>query len=104
MDDNLSDLKMKIENLRNMDLSSENIPICSMCRSIPLYPVKNVVGNHIQTYCKECSIRWFVIERKNKDPNTGIFMFNSMKEDVIFNQLYERIIQMLYSKYFRITV
>ena len=53
------------------------------------------MGTYIQTYCKECFIRWFNIERKNKDPNTGIFMFNAMKEDTLFNQLYEKIIDIM---------
>ena len=94
------ELKRKIEKLKTIQDIEEKIPICSICRSLILYPVKNVVGSYIQTYCKECFIRWFMIEKQSKDPNTGIFVLTMMKEDALFNNLYSKQIENLYEEYF----
>ena len=59
-----------------------------------------LVGSYLQTYCKSCGIRWFTIEKNTKDPNTGIFVFGGMKEDTLFNKLYEEKIEELYKQYF----
>ena len=99
MDEKKQKMKKYVEELRSINMESNDIPLCSICRNILMYPVKNVVGSYIQTYCKSCFIRWFVIEKKHKDPNTGVFIFTIMKEDIMFNKLYESYVFEKHEKY-----